>query len=331
MPSNKKIIEDFWSKVDCSASERNYYCFPPLRSRFCKLIFNESAADRRDWCEYWTVEKYLKDKIPFKTCLSICCGFGEIERILSRLKLAEEFVGTDIAPGAIAEAIKRANTEGFYNIRYYVSDMNSDPLPEDQYDIIWANGALHHIEELQRVIGKLQKSLKRGGYLITNEYVGPNYQQLPGRQQEIINAVKHILPADLRDSGVHLSSMERESVLGKTIGKLMGRRTDGDHENLFGPLWKMRSLEDFLRTDPSEGINSSKIIPLLNKFFDDVEVKYYHGSILQHALDSTFFKNFNLGDKRHREILDMLCFLEDVLIGVGEISSDNAHIICRKA
>lgn len=330
MSHDKKIVEDYWSQVDCSASERNFYCFPPLRSRFCKLIFSESDAGRRDWCEYWTVEKYLKDKIPFKKCLSICCGFGEIERILSRLSLAKEFVGTDIAPGAIEKAIERANIEGFNNLSYYVSDLNRDPLPEDEYDIIWANGALHHIEELEHVITKLKKSLKSGGYLISNEYIGPNYQQLPIRQQEIINAVKHILPAELRSSGMRLSSTERENVLVEMIRKFRKRRIDYEHTDLFGQVWKMPSLDNFLRTDPSEGINSSNIVPLLKKVFDEVEVRYYHGSILQHALDSTFFKNFNSHTVEHGKILAMVCILEDVLIEVGEISSDNAHIICRK-
>jgi ubiquinone/menaquinone biosynthesis C-methylase UbiE len=186
-----------WSKVDCSASDRNFYAFPPIRCRSSELIFGESDASRRDWCEYWTVVKYLQDKIPFNKCLSICCGFGEVERIMVRLNVAKKIIGTDIAPGALEQAKIRAKQEGMDSIEYFEADLNEYTLPENEYDLIWANGALHHILKLEEVIPNLYKSLKHGGYLISNEYVGPNYQKTKERQQELVNAIKHLLPDEL--------------------------------------------------------------------------------------------------------------------------------------
>ena len=52
-----------WSTLNSKASERNFYTFLPIRTRSCKLIFNEDDATRKDWCEYWTVEKYLKESM----------------------------------------------------------------------------------------------------------------------------------------------------------------------------------------------------------------------------------------------------------------------------
>ena len=296
MKYKKSLVEEYWSKTDCSASDKNFYCFPPIRSRSCRLIFNEHDAGQKDWCEYWTVEKYLKHRIPFKKCLSICCGFGEMERILSKLQVAKKIIGTDIAPGAVDKARERAAQEQLNNIEYYVADLNAEKIPENEYDLIWANGALHHIRDLDTVIPKLKNALCPGGYLVSNEYVGPNYQQLGQRQQELVDAAKHLLPPELR-------------------------------KNKF---WQMPSVEYFLNTDPSEGVNSENILPVLKQHFEQVEILPYHGSILLYALDDNFYNNFDFQNDSHRKVLETLFIIEDAFISAGEIQNDNAHIICSK-
>ena len=308
------------------------------------MIFDEYNAERRDWCEYWTVEKYLKEKIPFKKCLSICCGFGHVERVLSKLNVAEEIIGTDIAPGAIQNAERRAANEKLDNISYYLSDLNTDELPQNEYDIIWANGALHHIKNLDSIIPKLVSSLKKGGYLIANEYVGPNYQQLDLRHQEIVNAVKHILPPELRNNKVYKSGFIRnilskhkygKSTIARIIRKLLQLDEkisfkNGDN-NKYSQIWQMNPVEYFLHTDPSECVNSSEIIPTLTKCFEDVEIKYFNGSILSHILGSKFYNNFNVNNQKHKKLLETLFLLEDYFVEIKEIPNENAHIICRKS
>jgi len=330
---DKKLVEDFWSNVDCSSSDKNFYCFPPIRSRSCKLIFGEGDAGRRDWCEYWTVEKYLKDKIPFEKCLSICCGFGEIERILSRLNVAHKIVGTDIAPGAIQKARENAIAEQLTNIEYYVADLNEERLPEKEYDIIWANGALHHIKELDFVIPNLRNALKDGGYLISNEYVGPKYQQVGKRQQEIINAVKHLLPMELSLKNTIQTQPHSESSFFSKVKRYFRKKDNQltkDNEDIYGKIWEMPAIQYFLTYDPSECVNSNNIIPTLRKHFNIIDVKYFDGSIVMYALDSQFYDNFDFNNGNHQKLLELLFHIENTLIAIGELPRDNAHIICKK-
>ncbi len=301
---DSSIAADFWSKVDCSASDKNFYCFPPIRARSCNKIFGEYDSNRRDWCEYWTIEKYLKDKIPFDNCLSICCGFGEVERTLAKYNTAKHIIGCDIAPGAIEKARERAAAEGLNNIEYLVADLNNSTIKENHFDLIWANGALHHIEQLNTVIPMLYRALKPGGYLISNEFVGPRYQQIPLRQQEIINTVRHMLFPEFR--------------------------REPERNNIFGQMWQMKPVEYFLRTDPSECVNSQNIIPTLQKHFDYLDVKYFDGSIIMYALDSQFYHNFDFNNEKHKKFLELLFQIEDTFIEAGEIGRDNAHIICKK-
>lgn len=329
MTYDTELVKNHWSTVDCSASEKNFYAFPPIRTRSCQLIFNENDATNPDWCEYWTAEKYLKASMPFNKCLSICCGFGEVERNLAKLKVAKKIVGTDIALGAIEEARKRAEANNFDNIKYYVADLNNEKLKSHEYDLIWANGALHHIEDLDGVVPKLYASLKNGGYLVSNEYVGPKYQQIGKRQQELVNAVKHLLPPELRKKVTYerpYGNSFKASAMRYAKRKLKWRWTKQANEI----LWEMPPVDYFVASDPSECVNSNNIIPTLKKYFDEVDVKYFNGSILFYALDSEFYKNFDAQNTKHTETLQMLFDIEDTLVAAGEISQDNAHIICRK-
>lgn len=92
----------------------------------------------------------------------------------------------------------------------------------------------------------------------------------------------------------------------------------------------MMSIEEFLKQDPSESVNASNIIPTLAKHFNNMEVKYFDGSVLYYALDEHFYNNFDSNNPKHRTILEMLFKIEDDLIASGEIGRHNAHIICKK-
>lgn len=330
-------VEEHWSKVDCSASEKDFYNFPPIRARSSELIFGESDALRKDWCEYWTVERYLKKRMPFGKCLSVCCGFGEVERILSRMHVADKIVGTDIAPGSIEQAKQRAQDEGLTNIEYFVADLNTEKLPKKEYDIIWANGALHHIRDLDTVIPKLLDALKDDGILIANEYVGPNYQQIGVRQQEIINAVRHLLPEELCGKDAVLPQRPRGSSLRcrgiryvrRVMAKILSRLV-GDQEGAYAKIYEPLPLAHFMETDPSECVDSENIVRVLKRHFSDIDVRYYDGSILSYALDRKFYDNYDAQNPKHKMVLDMLFRIEDTMIAAGELSRDNAHIICRK-
>ncbi len=62
-----------------------------------------------------------------------------------------------------------------------------------------------------------------------------------------------------------------------------------NHFFRYGKLWDIypRLIKE---KDPSEGIRSDEIIPILKKTFNgNVEIKYYNCSILHYALDQMFF------------------------------------------
>jgi len=187
-----------------------------------------------------------------------------------------------------------------------VADINSQALPEAAFDVIWANGALHHIKDLEVVIPNLYRALLPGGLLIASEYVGPNYQQPGARQAELINAVRHILPEELRQGN---SDFEQRH---------------------YGKIYSPMPISWFLENDASESIRSAEVIPVLRSVFDQVEERPFLGTLLYYAFDENFYRNYNPSNPKHVEVLNSLFALEEGLFKVGEIKNDNALIICRK-
>lgn len=347
-----------------------FFGFPPIRDYIFTCISNQIGKAARDFAERWTVETFLKEKIPVEECLSLCCGFGEIERILADLGVFRHCIGIDITERAVKNARRKAK-EGDYNIDYKVCDLNVIQLEPEKYDLIWANGALHHITNLEYLVAEIYKALKPGAFFVCNEYIGPKYQKLPFRQQEIINSVIHLIPHRYRfaseetyvpafyrnkkwrwilwelyrmitfqTGGIDVDMEPRPDwakfkiKLFNTYKKIRNsvftinkRRKISFH---YGKVWQERS-EEIKLNDPSEGIRSDEIIPILKRTFDHLDIRFYNGSILFYALDHKFYKEFNPDREEDRSLLELLITIEKTMINIGELKSDFAHIIAKKS
>ena len=55
-------------------------------------------------------------------------------------------------------------------------------IRKDSYDLVLAEGALHHFTPLHAVYDKIFRALKEGGYLVINDFVGPTRFQWTDRQ-----------------------------------------------------------------------------------------------------------------------------------------------------
>ena len=312
-----QLVKSHWSTVDCAADERNFYAFPPIRARSSELVVGVADA-APDWCERRTLQ-HIGRRVPFERCLSLCCGFGHVERSLARLGAAKKFVGMDIAPGAIDEARLRASD---LDIDYIVCDLNETDLPRGGYDLIWANGALHHLANVEEVIAKLSGTLRPDGVLVCTEYVGPRYQQLGARQRELIAQARELLPRELKTRTI--SYRPYGNSLAAKAARYLARRVD----RMLGrpPVWEMPPVEFFLATDPSECVSSDRIVKALSRHFE-MDFRGFGGSILGYALDAAFYRNFDDGNASHIAAFRAVCAFEDAHL--AELGHDNAHIICR--
>lgn len=351
-------VTDHWASTDPDVSNV-FYGWPPLRPYFHRCITGEAPTDPldRDWLERWVVDRYLGDVRPVESCVSLCCGFGEIERILARLGTFGHCTGIDVAEGALQVARARATHEGLTHINYVQADINELQLEPNSCDLVWANGAFHHLTNLEHVTAEVYRALKPGGVLVANEYVGPDHQTLGPRQLELVNSVIHLIPRRLRDQTedtfipptfkgplwlnrvYRLATGKRFEIEQARDRTRLPMRTFNGYRALlsrlrqrrfrYGKVWDIDRWY-FRHVDPSEAVRASDIIPVLRKRFNDMEVRPYNGSVLLYALDSVFRENFDPTSGEDVRLLEMLTDIEEALIAAGELEADHALMIARK-
>lgn len=349
-PGSRDLVASKWSVTEPDVAHL-FFGFPPLRPHLIERAYGpELARAHRDnprWAEDILVDRYLAGK-PIRSMLSLCCGFGVVElQIMTRSPGIQECLGLDIAEGALAEARTRAAAAGLgTRIRYAAADLNRYEWPDARYDLIVANGALHHLANLEEVVAGMRRALRPGGVIYASEHVGAQHQDYPPRQFELINAAAFLVPPELRSRRPaaalpfkpaspllrYLNRLVAEAHAGGAApGRLaaLARRITRNPVRRFGVVHASRR-EALLRTDPSEGVSSHKIVPTLRTVFPDIEVRSYGGGILAYALDAAFFANYRDDVPLHRETLEMLCRLETWLEESGQIGMEHAILVGTK-
>jgi len=321
-----------------------------------------------DFVERFVIDTYLRDRLPVKNAMSLCCGFGKLDRTLAKLGVFEQLHGVDISEGAIAGARRFADDEGLDHLTYAVADLNVATFEPNSCDMIWADGAIHHIANLEHLMQQAHATLRPGGLLVCNEYVGPKFQQFSQRQVEVINAAIHLLPHRCRDAFestfvpvAHRHGRWRRKAY-DTFRTLTLRPIFADIETHapnpqwsraktaafrayqtacraarrvagrarpYGQVFEQRSR--YLRkVDPSEGVRSDEIIPVMRQTFDDVTVHNYGLGILPQVLNGKFLRTFDGNRPDDRKLFAMLAQIEQTLTELGEIGNDYALIVARK-
>jgi SAM-dependent methyltransferase len=105
--------------------------------------------------------------------LGVGAGSGELQ--LLTLGAIDSCDLYDVTPQLVASAESAAVAAGLSSrVSCHVADINALELPEAQYDLITFFSSLHHVLQLEDVLGECQKALKPGGVFFAAEYVGPN-------------------------------------------------------------------------------------------------------------------------------------------------------------
>jgi SAM-dependent methyltransferase len=179
--------------------------------------------------------------------LSIGCGNGAAEISAAELGLCGQMEGIDCSRQAVEVATREVTARGLANARFRVSDIERDLLPIGRYDVIVASMSLHHVRRLEFVLDEVARALAPGGWLLVNEYVGPDRWQWTDAQLGAIAESLAGLPERYR---VHALTGE--------VKRTVTRPT----------------IEQMIQTDPSEAVRSTAIIPLLTQRFElDAEIR----------------------------------------------------------
>jgi len=292
------ILDKKEDRVKTAWAERTIPYWPvELQKRVNYLVSKNSDID---YFEY-ICRKYLSGRDSL-IALSLGCGSGEGEIIWAKKGHFKRIDAYDLSESRIKMATSQAKEEGLDGIlKFYVRDILKLEVKKDYYDIVLVGSSLHHFSPLEKVISIINEFLKPGGYLLVCEFVGPTRFQWSDRQLAVANALLAILPDKYK------------------------KTTRGDYKRNIPRPGYLRML----LTDPSEAIESSRIMPLLHKYFEIVELKEIGGTIIN-LVFTKIAHNFTSEDAIAKRFLRICGDVEDLLMEIDDIESDHVVAICKK-
>jgi SAM-dependent methyltransferase len=159
---------------------------------------NESISGHYGtWPIEW-FERQFAPELPFDRALIIGCGGGALDRQLLKRGVCKAIDAFDASFASVLLAQQTQRAEGLNSIRYFVGDFNFPALPRRKYDIVFFHHSLHHVTYLERLFRSLLGTLKPGGLLYLDEYVGPSRTEWSEHLIETHRGVFNALPASAR-------------------------------------------------------------------------------------------------------------------------------------
>ena len=208
--------------------------------------------------------------------------------------------GLDLSEEALEVARREANAAGLGDrLIYKQADLNVVELEPSTYDIAIAAQVLHHVDDLERLLDQVARSLRLGARFVVQEYVGPSRFQWLGKTEELMNRILKVIPPDQR--------------VNPCTGEVK--------ERLVRP-----SPGDIIAADPSEALRSEEITALLESRFDVLYRADFGGTLLQFLL-ADIAANFKEDDPKDVALLDLMSLLEEVLIAERVLPSDFAFFV----
>lgn len=243
LKSNNRTISAF----DPNFIHSNWWVLDEVKKRINKKI----TGDEKKSLETYLSTHYLSH---CRALLSIGCGTGSHEIELARQNPQMHITAIDLSPKLIAVATQKSQEAHLDNLNFIAKDVASFDFSATAWDAIFFHSSLHHMINVEYVIQTLHRHLQTGALLIINEYTGPDRLYIPDEQYQMAKLiVKNYLPKKYRTiKGVRF---------------------------LKNKVYRQGWLRMWI-SDPSECAQSTKILPVLDQYFECLELKPWGGNIL---------------------------------------------------
>lgn len=291
-------VKDTYTEVEKLPADKCWWDIPAIKHRWNYLVSGNPAVDH---CEYIS-SKYLSQKSNL-TALSLGSGLGTRELRWAEMNKFVRIDGYDVSDTSVRYANELAKQKGYSEVlKFHVADVYSVPLASNSYDVVIGEMSLHHFSPLGTILVRIREALRPGGYLFVDEFVGPTRFQWTKRQLAAINALLTLFPK---------------------------RYKTPQNCSLCKPKVRRQGTLSMRLSDPSEAVESSKILPLLHQVFEVVETREYGGNLLP-MIFTDIASHFLIPDDRANRLLNLCFDAEDVLLATGELQSDYIVAVCQK-
>ena len=228
----------------------------------------------------------------FQRGVSVGCGDGQKEATLIRAGLVGHFDLFELSRDSIAKGRALAERQGlsdqmtFHHLEESVFDRIDG---SEIYDFVTWNDALHHMPDVFEAVAWSRKVLRNQGVFFMDEYVGPTRMQWSGAQLAAASSVRRSL---------------HERYLAKPSEPFGGHSVEV----------KRPTIEEMIAMDPSEAVDSERILPAVKKYFPQADIRDFGGIVFFLAMNE-MSKNFD--SVRDREILQLLMLVDQQLLDRG--------------
>jgi SAM-dependent methyltransferase len=240
---------------------------------------------------------------PLRKMLSVGSGMAYAEEWLVKQGFVQHILAYEsshVAVDATRARLLAAGLEDKIEIR--CKDVRKDDVTAGSFDAVFVQAAIHHFYEIEEMFQLFHHALNPDGLLIYDEYVGPDHHLYEPLVMEISDEINDCLSDDLR-----WDALRRET------RSCVPRAT----------------LDWMLNMDPSEGVHSSRILPLTYKYFHVVYRGDYGGTIMR-PFWVGILPNFDFSEDKDSTIARLIVLIEDLLTRYGVIPHYHTRIVGRR-
>lgn len=184
----------------------------------------------------WPALRRLIPNLHGRKVVDLGCGFGWFCR-WAREAGAAEVLGLDISENMLARARAMTDDPG---ITYLRADLERVDLPAASFDLAYTSLALHYIEDLGGLLGKVHRALVPGGQLVAS-MEHPIFTA-PTRPGWIVDAGRKTWPVDAyqmegprRTDWLAKGVVKQHRTLGTTLNLLIRSAFSLTHVEEWGP------------------------------------------------------------------------------------------------
>jgi SAM-dependent methyltransferase len=214
---------------------------------------------------------------------------------LARALPDRHFEAIDITPRVLDAARAECQRQGIENLTLRHGDFNKLELEPASFDIVAGLGSVHHVEALERFWAEVRKSLRPGGVVLAQEFVGPDRMQWRAEQVEHGNRM-------LREVVPPAHQVHHTEVVATPV-------------------------ETMLTLDPSEAVRSSELIPTCKAAGFEISGYASAGSALLQPVLLNQIHTFDPRNWSHNLVLARLFAEEDRLMREGVLGDDFAMFV----
>ena len=297
-----KKIGSYWSRH--KPKKRISWWESPTIVRYVNSIVDGDYVDGLSSGLINRTKKLLKDRLPLEKGISVGCGVGSKEMNLILQGIVKSFDLFELSSARIDQGRILAKKNGLEkNITFVEGNAFSMVTEEEVYDLVHLNNSLHHMMDKYAAVSLSKQVLNTEGHFYMDDFVGANRFQWPDRQLEIASDVR--------------KSLIGTKYLRNPYPKHFFSRRKID--------WRVKRPNHI--PDPSEAVDSEKILASIEKHFNDAEI-IKTGGVIYHLALSNIIYNFDDNNKNDQKLLKELLTLEKSCIEEGH--THYAVCLCLK-